>query len=535
MPDGSYDEQEVARYASLQDYLRVLRERWVQIVAVTVLAAVAALVFSATQPKSYEASARLSVRTQAQDAALIGDSSGPIANPQAQTAELSALATREVIAEKVAAELDTSKSPSALRSAVDVGIEVQTNLIVITARDEDAEFAADLANEFARQVGVEATRVERERIASALQLVRRQLKETQAGGATGLVPSVLQARFNELQALEGIVEPVGIASSATVPGSPVAPQPIRNTILGLLIGLFLAVVIAFARDAMDTRLKTPREAETHFGIPRLGQFSDDAFGRSFGSTNGGRGLAPVDVEAARIIRANLEHLGTDRPLQSLAITSSLPGEGKSTVALALAWVAALSGKLTLLIECDLRQPVIATRLGLDPEPGLSDVLKGDARPRDALQLVDLVSEGTNGAPTKGGKAAARPESDSKVVCLTAGSPVADPAALLASDEFVDVMKKVTKAYEMVVIDTSPLLSVVDTRELLPLVDGLVVCARAYQTTREEARAAREALDNIPVHLAGLVVTGVPRTKDDYYSYYYHYGAARGDFGTLDRA
>ena len=536
MPDQSYDEPEVARYTSLQDYLQVLRERWIQIAAVTVICGIAALVYSAVQPKSYEASARLSVRSQAQDAALAGNSLGPIANPQAQSAQLSALATRETIAERVAQALDTDRSASSLRSSVDIGIEVQTNLVVITGHDEDPQFAASLANEFATQVGEEATRVERDRIATVLAQVREQLKTAPEGGTgTGLAPQVLQSRFNELQTLAKIVQPVEVVTNASVPTSPVAPQPVRNTILGLLMGLLFGVVIAFARDATDTRLKTPREAESSFGIPRLGQFSENAFGVSWTNSNGKGGLSPVDLEAARIIRTNLEHLGTQRQLQSLAVTSSLPGEGKSTVAVALAWVAALSGRLTLLVECDLRQPVIATRLGLDPTPGLSDVLNGDARPRDALQVTDLAAQDANGGLTKGGKRASSPQPDSKLVCLTAGSPVPDPASMLASEEFVDVMKKVTKAYEVVIVDTSPLLSVVDTREILPLVDGLVLCARAYQTTREEARASREALVNIPVHVAGLVITGVTLRKDKYDSYYYHYPQSQTDFGEAERA
>ena len=513
----------MARYASLQDYLRVIRERWIQIVAVALAAGVATLAYSAAQPKSYEASARLNVRQPAEDAALVGENLVPLSSPQAKAAELTALGTREAIAERTAEQLDTTKSPEALQSMVDFRVEVQTNLVIVAATADDPEFAADLANEYAEQVQSEATRVERERISAAVALLRSQLNRDARSSGADLAPTLLRSQFNELQALEGIVQAVDIVSTASVPSSAVAPRPVRNLILGLLLGGILGVVIAFARDSTDTRLKAPREVETYFGLPRVGQLSEDAMGRTVSNSNGSGALTPYDLEAARIIRTNLEHLRPDGPPISLAVTSPLPGEGKSTVAMALASVAAMSGKLTLLIECDLRQPVIADRLGLEPKPGLSDVMLGKARPRDALQTIYLPAGGANGGRAKGDAAGSKSGADAKLVCLTAGTTVPNPAELLASQGFVDVIEKVTKAYEVVILDTSPLLSVVDTRELLPLVDGAVVCARSYQTTREHAHAVREVLDNFPDHVTGLVVTGVRHQDDSYYNYYTAYG------------
>ena len=198
----------------------------------------------------------------------------------------------------------------------------------------------------------------------------------------------------------------------------------------------------------------------------------------------------------------------------MVVTSPLPGEGKSTVAMSLAWAAAIAGKMTLLVECDLRRSVLAERLGIRPTPGLTDAMRGTAEPRDVLQPVDI---GVAGAPA-GGTAAG----SSRFVCITAGTPVPDPAEILASARFAEFLGEVRGAYDLVILDTSPLLSVVDTRELLQLVDGAVVCARSYQTTRDQARATREALDSASIRFAHLVVTGLKLRDDDYSGYYRRY-------------
>jgi receptor protein-tyrosine kinase len=329
-----------------------------------------------------------------------------------------------------------------------------------------------------------------------------------------------QPPIARLQALRRISAPVEVVTSATVPHTPASPKPVRNTLLGLIAGLFLGVVAAFVRDSLDSRLKTPAEVEEHLGLARVGQLTESAFGRTVSGTNGRRRFDPIDFEAARIMRTNLDTLDPDSKLRSLVVTSPLPAEGKSTVAIALGWASAIAGKRTLLVGCDLRKPVLSERLGLRATPGLSDALLGKANPKDVLQAIDL-------GPTNGANGGAAVPGGNRLVCITAGTQVAGPAEVLASDRFSDFLDQVTSVYDLVVLDTSPMLSVVDTRELLPLVDGVVICARSYQTTRDHARATRKALEHASTRLAGLVVTGV-RLREDYYTAYYrsYIGSAR---------
>jgi Mrp family chromosome partitioning ATPase len=282
--------------------------------------------------------------------------------------------------------------------------------------------------------------------------------------------------------------------------------------------------VAFVRDSLDVRLRGSREIQAEVKLPLVGHVGNDAMGRAAVSTNGHGKLSAADLEGFRILRKNLEFLDIDSPLRTMAVTSALPEEGKSTVAAALAWAYAQNGKSTLLVECDLRRPALAERLGLNQAPGLSDYLTEQAGPQEVLQSVPTAS-----APgdSKNGNGEAPLHTAAELVVITAGTPVPRPSDVLASQRFRDFLAQVRDAYDVVVLDTSPLLSVSDTLELLPQVDGTVLCVRAGQTRREEAKAAKAALDHLPDRPTGLVVTGIKEGEEADYGYYSsaHYGAA----------
>jgi succinoglycan biosynthesis transport protein ExoP len=309
---------------------------------------------------------------------------------------------------------------------------------------------------------------------------------------------------------------------ASVPGKPVSPRPVLNTILGLIIGLTLGILAAFVRDTLDRRLRRSAEIQEHLGLPLLGHLSESALGSIPGS-NGGKRLSDPDLESVRILRVNLDFVFNPRP-RSVAVTSGLPEEGKSTVAIALATVSATGGRRTLLVECDLRRPSIAQRLGIVPEPGLTQYLDGVAGLGEIMQEVSLgPALGFDGVGTVAPPSSAAQNS---LVCVTAGRPTDHPADILGSPRFRDFLDEVGNRFEFIVLDTAPLLSVVDTRELLPHVDGVLLCVRAARTTDDEAKAAKQALEHLPDRPTALVVTGVRKGDEGdygYYSYAYTYG------------
>ena len=207
------------RYASLRDYLRVLRERWVLIALSTLVVGGAAFAYTATQQKTYEAQSTLSPRQRSADIGLIGSSAGPPVSPQSLTAELAARAERDSIAKQVQQSVDTELSVAQVAAKVSASIDAQTNLVQLIATDSDPEFAAELANAYSDAVQKEALDSEREQIAEAIQLVKQQLKD--AKSSAGDLPSdevvILEERLNRLETLKGIANPVEVVSAATAP------------------------------------------------------------------------------------------------------------------------------------------------------------------------------------------------------------------------------------------------------------------------------------------------------------------------------
>jgi Mrp family chromosome partitioning ATPase len=241
------------------------------------------------------------------------------------------------------------------------------------------------------------------------------------------------------------------------------------------------------------------------------------------SANGRRPLSEADLEGFRILRTNIDFLGIDRPPKAILVTSALPEEGKSTVAAALAAAQATAGKRTLLLECDLRFPTLAKRLGLADTPGLTDYLIAGGDPRQTIK----VSSGPRLANGGGPPAYAPADQDVEFDCIVAGTRTPQPAELLGSQRFVAYLQELTGSYETIVIDTSPLLPVVDALELLARVDGILVCVRVSKTKREQARAAKTAMERFPRRPTGIVVTGVrPGQDGDAYPSYTYTGKGK---------
>jgi receptor protein-tyrosine kinase len=307
-----------------------------------------------------------------------------------------------------------------------------------------------------------------------------------------------------------------------VPAGPIRPKPVQTTLLGLLMGITFGLVAAFVRDSLDRRFKTSREITEELHLPLLGYVPEEVLGQALSSPNGKRTLSDQELEGFRILRTNIEFLDVDKPPKMILVTSALPEEGKSTVSSALAAAYTSAGKKTILVECDLRRPTLAKRLGVKEAPGLSDYLVGQATPPEVIQTISLGGDTTNGSAAVPGTSAKVP-----LVAITSGTSSPQPAELLRSQRCKDFFAQIREVYDVVIVDTCPLLSVVDTLELLPLADAVVVCVRASQTTRDQARAAKAAIAHFPERPTGVVVTGIRARDEAGYSGYYSYGYVYG--------
>lgn len=500
------------RYATVGDYLKVIRDqRWL-VLLTTVIFAVATYAWSERQTPLYEAEAALEYRDPLADFALVG-TGAPITQTPEQRAAIGARTANALpIANRVRRSLDLEATTRELQGAVSANAEVRSNLVIIQARWREPREAARIANAFATTVRHEETREVRSRFATAADASRKSIAKVANTPEGRFSTSLERQQIARLEQLARLAEPVEVVSRATAPTSPVTPRTTRNTVIAAFLGLALGLALAFLRTALDRRITRAADVAEVADYPVLGSVRREALGQPL-RTDGkrGRGLDEIDLEQFRIVRTNIDFLDVDRNLAKVLVTSALPEEGKSTVAASIAVAAALAGRRTLLVECDLRAPVLWKRFGINATPGVSDFLVGNAAPAEVLQTVPLpYAESRNGSDGD-----ARPV----LVCITAGSAVRQPAELLSSSRFAQFVEQVSAAYDTVVLDTTPLLSVVDALELVQYADAVVLCARAHQTTRDELKAAKQALERLPERPTGVVVTGIREGEGIAYGYY----------------
>jgi capsular exopolysaccharide synthesis family protein len=197
-------------------------------------------------------------------------------------------------------------------------------------------------------------------------------------------------------------------------------------------------------------------------------------------------LEPVSfvAEQFRVLRTRLDSLAAERPLEVLAVTSARAGEGKSNVAINLALVIAMGvARRVLLIDCDMRRPVVHRSLGLEPEVGLAEILLGRARREDAILRVDGPGLEVLGVRM-------RPE---------------NPSELLAGPRMQELMAELRREYDWLILDTPSALGVPDSKIVGSLCDGTLMVVRAGETSRADVEAALEVLDRRRV--VGLVLNG----------------------------
>lgn len=200
------------------------------------------------------------------------------------------------------------------------------------------------------------------------------------------------------------------------------------------------------------------------------------------------------AEQFRSLRARLDALATERPLRTVAVTSAVTGEGKTTAAINLALVSAMGvGRRVLLMDCDLRRPRIHTALGLRPEVGLAEVLTDQA-------TLDRAIERADGTALE--------------VLPVRGTP-SNPSELLASERMRSLLEELSQRYDTVILDTPPTLALPDAKTLSEITDGLLLVVRADVTPQEDVEAALDVLDRRRV--LGLVLNGA-ETDEQRYGY-----------------
>jgi capsular exopolysaccharide synthesis family protein len=291
-----------------------------------------------------------------------------------------------------------------------------------------------------------------------------------------------------------------VVSDAVAPSSPSGPPRVLWGVLGGLIGLLVGLVVAAARQRADHSIRTPAELEEISGAPVLGAI---AFDRAAAQTPliTSLGTHHARFEAVRILRTNLQFLDIDHDHKVITITSSVPGEGKSTTATNLAIALAQTGVRVALIEGDLRRPKVSEYLGLERTVGLTTVLVG---------RVEL-DEGMQQAQTPG------------LDVLTSGALPPNPSEILQTAAMSALIAELRDSYDVVLIDAPPLLPVTDASLLASISDGALLIVRHGETGRESVVSAVSRLDAVGARLLGTVLSMAPVKQLARTGYGYGYG------------
>ena len=494
------------------------------------------MVLALGQEKEYSAQASVRVRDPAEDLSIAGLQATQGDLPAQVAAQAAQTASRTAVLRRVQDQLDLDQTVEEARQNISVSQDPASNLLLIEGTGGTGAEAADLANATAYAVASITDRETQNRYTRLADKLREQsdelgdklpddfeqLSQTEQQAYQNVVhqQQVLGEQAARLDALGTVSDIAQVTERATVPSSPDSPKPFRSGLLGGIVGLLIGVLAAKVAESLDRRLRRPEDALEAVGYPLAGALPKDALG-SVPVAEAPTQEEVARMDAFRMLRNNLRFLGGKNPPRSIVVTSPLPDEGKTTVAVGLALAAAASGLKVLLVEADLHRPVHAQRLGLRAAPGLADYLREGLRPKDVVQTYDFVdpavlSQSANGASAEAPR--------SRLVSITAGNLGLLSAEVIGSEQFAEVLATVRKVYDLVVVDSPPLLAVPEALQIVPLVDAVAYCVRMGQTTSAQAIAGREALARLPERLTTLVLTDVTGhdSPHGYYSYAYSY-------------
>jgi len=291
---------------------------------------------------------------------------------------------------------------------------------------------------------------------------------------------------------------IRVVDPAETPRRPASPSVRNNLLLGLFGGVTFAVGLAFFFEYLDSRIKSPDEVKRYLGLPFLGMVPA-LFGKVTENPLLNNGVSPNFAESFRNVRTNVLFSSAAEGSRSLVITSTGPGEGKSVIAANLSIALAQSGQRVLLVDADMRKPRVHAIFGTLQQPGLSNVLVGNAKASEAVQTSAV----------------------SGLWLLPSGPHPPNPAELLGSKRFKDFMASLSQHFDWVVVDTPPVMAVTDSALVAHLSTGVLFVVGAEMTSRYAGQRALEQLERAQAKFIGAVLNRVDLKHNSYYySQYY---------------
>jgi capsular exopolysaccharide synthesis family protein len=449
----------------LGEYLRLLRRSWILITAASLAGLLIGGAASILASPTYVAETELFVAIQGSGSVQElqqGNTFG-----QARVQSYVKTVDSPLVLQPAIDALGLGVSSSELAFRVEARADLNTVLINISVVDSSPAQAAAIA----------------QAVASSLVEAVDSLEKPTNGGASPVSLS--------------IIEP------AVAPVAPATPNTRLNLLLGLLAGLSLGVGTALLRTTLDSRIRGEADLRHVTVAPILGgiSFDNDAARKPLLTQT-----APQSprAESFRQLRTNLQFANVSGRAKTILITSSLPGEGKSTTATNLAIALAQGGQSVCLVDADLRRPAVNEYLGLDRNVGLTTALVNN------LEVTELL----------------QPWGDDNLFILTSGQIPPNPSELLGSTAMKYLISRLEEAFDVVVIDAPPLLPVTDAAVLSQHVGGVVLVVGFEKVRRQDLQKSLNALDLVDAGLLGVVLNRLPAKGPDSYAYAY-YGRQEG--------
>lgn len=494
----------------LRDYVRVLRRRWISVALTTGVVLLAALAYSLLSEPTYTATATVLVPEAQANAAMQSQSSGA-QNPTALERSLSddqEFATGDAVRDAATRALG---HPADVR----VGESNSSDILTFTAHSATKADAPHIANAYAQAFIDERRANQVDQYTQQISALQGSIAKLQARQAalpasspqrTALAQSIatLTQTIDQTQAATELATQIGptVIAKAAAPMSPSSPKVVRNVVLGILTGLFLGVVLVFARDRFDDRIHSLAEAEQAANgrsVVALLPFVSDWESRESRHLALAEDPASGVAEAYRTARTAIQFMGIGKPAKLLAVTSALPDEGKTTTVANLALSFARAGASVIVVSCDLRRPRLHEFFGVSNDRGLTSVLLGE------VEIEDVLS---------------KPTDESQLFVLPSGPVPPNPAELLSLEGTRRIITDLASRADIVLLDCPPVLPVADALIVSQWCDGILVLASANATSTRRLGRTLDLLDQVNAPVMGLLLNRVPF---DAQSYQYEYG------------
>jgi tyrosine-protein kinase len=484
----------------LKRYAETIRERIWLIVATVVITTGIAVLYVVTATKMYDADADLLVTPVTGDnpvfasLGLLRESSDPTRDVETAAQ----LVTNIAVADRVTKAIDSGETPEVLLSKVTAEPVAQSNIVSVKARETSPEGAARLANAFARAAVTNRTERMDRQIDEQLPRLQAQASDQADSGTVNSVADQIAL----MEVLRSGPDPtMRVETPATVPTRQASPRPVLSVAGGLMAGLILGLGAAFAFQVLDPRLRREAQLRRLYRLPILSRIPREP-GRTAEKPLGPRRVSPVTAEAYRTLRATLMARESTTPGQArtILVTGSSPSEGKTTTAVNLATSLALSGKRVVLIESDLRRPVLGDVLDVHPENG---------------GVVSVLIENT----TLDQALTPAPGYGNNLQLLLAdyeGGWITELFSIPAADRMLEEARRLA---DYVIIDSPPLNEVVDALPLARQADDVLIVVRLGQTRLDKLQVLGELLAENGVRPTGFALVGTARPSRSEYHYY----------------